>query len=137
MKGISMPLGLSKTWDAIKNANGPAQHIMYGIWGFIIAGMYVDMGVPNLLVFTWAAFSMITILAVVWCSKNILKNILLVDVLLTAIVLGLYVSNTHFVVPDVMEPVYYTIDITGKMSQSMRGHMDHSVATLGEFTNLV
>lgn len=109
-------LGFWGTIDAIKNASGVAQHILYGIWGFIIAGMYIDIGSPILIVGTWAVFSILTILAVFVLSKNLLKKILLIDVLLTAIVLGLYVSNTEFMIhSEAIANIYYTTSIDGKM----------------------
>lgn len=106
-------LGLKGAWNAIKTSNGTAQHILYGIWGFIIAGMYIDMGVPNSLVTFWALASLVTIFVVIWMSKKLLKLLLLLDVSLTALVLGLYVSHAYVVEPMFMEPIYHVSTAEG------------------------
>jgi len=129
-------LGLRKTAEAIKNANGPAQHIMYSVWGFIIAGMYVDMGVSNYILLAWVSCSLLTAGAVVWLSKNFLKRILLADVLLSALVLGLYISETTFGGHSGVDPIYYVNTING-MEPAMKNTMGHTVDSLGSLSNFI
>ena len=126
-------LGLRGTWEAIKTANGPAQHILYGLWGFIIAGMYLDMGVPNSLVGAWAVSSLITIIVVIWMSKEVLKRILLLDVGLTALVLGLYVSEAYLIKPMVMEPIYHVNTAQGMELVQRAGVGLHDLASWSMF----
>lgn len=130
-------LGLKGTWEAIKSANGPAQHILYGIWGFIIAGMYLDMGVPNSLVISWALASFITILVVIWSSKKALKRVLLLDVSLTALVLGLYVSTAYIYKPMSMEPVYYINTAEGMEAMQRMGIGLHDLSSWSMFISYI
>jgi hypothetical protein len=87
----------------IKNANGPAQHVTFAIWGMIMAGMYAGMGVPDWLVVTWFMTSLAMLPAVLFLSKRVLEYVILLDVFLTAVVLTLYVTYT-----PVVHPMYHS-----------------------------
>lgn len=82
-----------KVIDQIKNANGPAQHVTFAIWGMIMAGMYAGMGPPNWMVSAWFIASLAMIPALLFLPKRLLQFIILADVFLTAIVLTLYMTH--------------------------------------------
>lgn len=102
-------LGIRGAYDAIKTANGPAQHFLLAGWGFVVAFMFWDMGVPNALLTAWAFTSIFIFVATVWLPKIFLQYILLIDCFLSVAVLTFYLTYD----PTPTSPVYYTMTATG------------------------
>ena len=125
-------LGLRGTYEAIRTANGPAQHLAAAITGVIYAGMFVDM-VPNPILISWAAVSVLIIGAVVWLDKKWLMILLIIDFVLSCMVLSFYLMHD----PAPVGPVYYNMN-NGNMvryapMQNEMGMIDmfaHSVASV-------
>lgn len=106
-------LGLRGTYNAIRTANGPAQHIACAITGVIYAGMFTGM-VPGSVLIAWAAVSVVIIGAVIWLSKRVLMALLILDFVLSCMVLSFYLLHE----PEITGFVYY--------SQSMGGLSRHA-----------
>lgn len=104
-------LGLRGTYNAIRSANGPAQHVSCAIVGLTYAGMFAGM-VPAPILVGWAAMSVMVIAAVVWLPKLVLKYTLLADFVFSAMVLTFYFMHD----PQPKGYVYYG---AGNMT---RGH---------------
>ena len=85
-------LGLSGTYNAIKTANGPAQHIACSMVGITYAGMFYQM-VPDLILMGWVGTSVLVALAVIWLNKKILMVTLLADFVLSMMVLTFYLMH--------------------------------------------
>lgn len=79
--------------EQIKNANGPAQHLTFAIWGMIMAGMYAGMGPPLALVSVWFLASLAMVPVLLFCGKRPLEYLILADVALTAAVLTIYATH--------------------------------------------
>ena len=77
----------------IKNANGPAQHVTFAIWGMIMAGMYAGMGPSLWLISAWFLTSLALIPILFFCSKVWLERAILLDVFQTAVVFTLYLTH--------------------------------------------
>jgi len=124
-------LGLTGTYEAIKSANGPAQHISCAIVGLTYAGMFAGM-VPAPILIGWAAMSVMIIAAVVWLPKLVLKYTLLADFVFSAMVLTFYFMHD----PQPQGYVYYTAgDMTRGHAPQMESMtqiemMSHSVAVI-------
>ena len=118
------PLGLRGTVDAVMSANGPAQMLTYSFWGVLIAGMfydYCDKCIPNNLVIAWGLVSLAIVPVLVWCSKSVLKNLLLLDFILSAVILSMFLMHE----PHSTAPVYYSMGLnsmTEAVRPSMEGH---------------
>lgn len=82
-------MGLKTVYDAIRTANGPAQHISCALVGLTYAGMFAGM-VPAPILWGWASMSALIILAVIWLPKIILKYSLLADFVFSNLVLTFY-----------------------------------------------
>lgn len=104
-------LGLSGTYQAIRSANGPAQHLSCAVVGLTYAGMFAGM-VPAAILAGWAAMSAIIVVAVIWLPKMALKYALLADFVFSALVLTFYFMHD----PQPQGFVYYSL---GNMN---RGH---------------
>lgn len=104
-------MSLKKTLQSLRSANGTAQHIMLGIWGVVIAGMYAGMGVPDALLVLWTALSMAVIGATVWLSKLILKRLLIADVYISVAVLVLYLTHTRHAEVHMGQLHHHHVDI--------------------------
>lgn len=92
-----MRLGLRGTWNAVRTANGPAQHIACAVVGLTYAGMFAGM-VPSWIIVLWSLTSVATISSVIWFSKKVLKHILLMDFSLSMMVLTFYYMHEQPVV---------------------------------------
>ena len=101
-------LGLRGAYNAIRTANGPAQHIACAITGIIYAGMFVDM-VPSPVLIAWAGVSAVIICAVIWLNKRILMALLLLDFVLSCMVLSFYLMHE----PEMQGFVYYSQSVGG------------------------
>lgn len=121
------PLGFKGTIDSVLSANGPAQMLTYSFWGVLIAGMfydYCDMCIPNELIIFWGALSAAITPAVMWLSKTWLKNILLLDFVVSAVIFMIFIMHE----PHTTAPVYYSMGANG-MSAAIRPSVDgHSVS---------
>ena len=125
-------LGIRGTYDAIRYASGPAQHIACSIVGLTYAGMFVDM-VPNTILILWALLSVAVVVSVVWLPKIILKYALLADFVVSALVLSFYLLHK----PKPPGFVYYSISpgrvsshAPGMTTMSLIDTMCHSAAVI-------
>jgi len=125
-------LGLKGTYQSIRSASGPAQHIACSIVGLTYAGMFVGM-VPTAILVTWALLSVLTIVAVVWLPKIILKYTLIADFVTSAMVLSFYLLHD----PKPVGFVYYSLTpggisshAPGMTSMTMIETVSHSAAVV-------
>ena len=120
-------LGFKGTVNSVVSANGPAQMLTYSFWGMLIAGMfydYCDMCIPNELIIFWGFLSGLITPAVVWFDRNVLKFILILDFVVSAIIFSIFIVHE----PHSMAPVYYSMSANG-MSAAVRPSMEgHSVS---------
>ena len=124
-------MGLKATYNAIRTANGPAQHIACAIWGVVMAGMFAEMVNPYILI-AWAACSILVITAVVWLPRIYLKLSLIADFFISTLVLSEYM--TYSPAPT---PIYHVNTVNGMqaVSRSAHSHVDvamwsHSLAII-------
>jgi hypothetical protein len=122
--------GLKGTWEKVRTANGPAQHIACAMCGLIMAGMFVNH-VPTALVCIWGTMSLMVVFATVWLPRILLKYTLLADFVLSMIVLFQYMMHHG---PTSMQPVYYTMTATG-MQQAVRPGMDMPMSMVDEIAH--
>ena len=101
-------LGLRGTYNAIRTANGPAQHIACAVIGITYAGMFYCM-VPDLILAGWVLTSVLVAVSVIWLSKRILLGALLADFVLSMLVLTFYLMHD----PAPTGPVYYSANLGG------------------------
>lgn len=111
------PLGLTGTYEAIRSANGPAQHIAASLVGLTYAGMFVDM-VPDVVLISWAAASVLVLASTIWLRRQWLKRFLLLDFTLSCMVLTFYFLHE----PPAPDFVYHTMTATGMTSHSIGAH---------------
>lgn len=89
------PLGLKGLWRSLRSANGPAQHMLIGVWGIIAAAGFYDVNVPNVFLVSWVLASIAVIYCTVWASKPNLLIALKIDAVLSAMVLSLYLFEAY------------------------------------------
>jgi hypothetical protein len=125
-------LGLRGTYNAIRTANGPAQHIACAIIGITYAGMFYCM-VPDLILAGWVGTSLLVAVSVIWLSKRILLGALLADFVLSMLVLTFYLMHD----PAPVGPVYYSMSMGNvsryapqEMSMNMIEMFSHGLATV-------
>lgn len=125
-------LGIRGTYEAIRYASGPAQHIACSIVGLTYAGMFVDM-VPEFILVMWAALSVLVMVSVVWLPKIVLKYSLLADFVASALVLSFYLLHE----PEPSGFVYYSFSMAGATSHApamsamtLIDTMSHSIAVV-------
>lgn len=111
-------LGWRGTYQAIRTANGPAQHISCAVVGLTYSGMFSDM-VPTPVVAGWALMSVAILVAVVWLPKIVLKYALLSDFVFSALVLTFYFMHE----PPRSGFVYYTSSNMGRGHAPAMQHM--------------
>jgi hypothetical protein len=123
-------LGLRGTYNAIRTANGPAQHIACAIIGITYAGMFYCM-VPDPILIGWVLSSVMVAVSVVWLSKRILLGALIADFVLSMLVLTFYLMHD----PAPTGPVYYSANLGGvaryapqEMSMNMIEMFSHGLA---------
>lgn len=95
-------LGVRGTIEKVLNANGPAQHLLCAGWGIVVAGMFQGSHVPDFLLITWAALSLLIIISVVWLSLATLQRLLLIDAVLSVVILIIYLTHV-----EIIEHYYY------------------------------
>ena len=101
-------LGLRGTYQAIRTANGPAQHLACAVIGVSYAGMFYHM-VPTPILIGWVVSSVMVAVSVIWLSKRILLGALLADFVLSMLVLTFYLMHD----PAPNGSVYYTAHLGG------------------------
>lgn len=125
--------GLAGTYEKVKNANGPAQHLACAMCGLIMAGMFVEM-IDPIIISMWAAMSGAVVIATVWMPRLYLKYTLLADFALSMVVLFQYLMYQK---PEKLNFVYYTPTIDGMaarpnmtMQMSMIDEAAHAAALI-------
>lgn len=120
-------LGVSGTYQAIRTANGPAQHIAVSLVGLTYAGMFVGM-VPDFVLSAWIFSSLLVLIATVWLPKVWLKRSLVADFTLSCVVLAFYFMHS----PEPTGPVYHVMTAHG-MEAAARG--SHSMGAVDKFSH--
>lgn len=120
-------LGLAGTYQAIRSANGPAQHIAVALVGLTYAGMFVDM-VPDIILGAWVVSSLLVLISTIWLSKIWLKRSLLLDFTLSCMVLTFYFMHD----PAPAAPVYHVMTSEG-MQAASRG--PHGMSLIDQFSH--
>ena len=125
-------LGLRGTYNAIRTANGPAQHIACAVIGITYAGMFYCM-VPDLILAGWVGTSLLVAVSVIWLSKKILMASLIADFVLSMLVLTFYLMHD----PAPTGPVYYSANLGGvaryapqEMSMNIIEMFSHGLASV-------
>ena len=119
-------LGLKGTYRKVMSANGPAQMLSYSFWGVLMAGMWSGLCgkcYPFELLLLWGCLSGSVAFITVWGKLSWLRNVLLLDVVVSAYIMVL------FFLPDPhmpMQNVYYINTINGM--QAADRSMGHSVS---------
>ena len=128
---MTKALGIKGTYQAIRSANGSAQHIAVSLVGLTYCGMFIGV-VPDVILYAWAGSSALVLLATVWFSKIWLKRALLLDFVLSFIILTFYLMHDHDAPTG---PVYHVMKAHGmeaaSRGQSAMGMLDifsHSLA---------
>ena len=106
--------GIRGTIEKVRNANGPAQHISCSVTGLIIAGMFSSVIHPAI-IGTWAAMSVLVVIATIWMKRIVLMYVLLIDFVLSMVVCFQYLMYDP---PKPFSPVYYSITATGMSAAS-------------------
>lgn len=117
--------GLKVTYKKVMSANGPAQMLTYSFWGVLMAGMFqgvCDMCFPPELLLFWGTVSAAVVPITIWGSKGWLRNILLVDVVVSAYIMVVFLTHE----PHTQGYVYYTLGSQG-MEMANRGQ-SHSLS---------
>ena len=117
--------GLRSTYQRVVSANGPAQMLTYSFWGVLMAGMFqgvCDICFPPELLLFWGTVSAAVVPITIWGSKGWLRNILLVDVVVSAYIMIVFLTHE----PHTQEYVYYTLGSQG-MEMANRGQ-SHSLS---------
>lgn len=110
-------LGVKGTYQAIRSANGPAQHIAVALVGLTYAGMFIGM-VPDVILWAWVASSVLVLIATVWLKKVWLKRSLILDFTLSCMILTFYFMHE----PEPTGPIYYVMAADGMQMADRGGH---------------
>jgi hypothetical protein len=113
-------LGMGGTYRAVISANGPAQMLTYAFWGVLMAGMFAGMHINDNILICWGIVSLLVVPATVWGSKYILKYTLLVDMMLSAMILMMFIMHEPVVEPA-QQFKYYTMALEG-MTEAHRNN---------------
>lgn len=109
--------GLRSTYQKVVSANGPAQMLTYSFWGVLMAGMFqgvCDMCFTSELLIFWGVVSGSVAIATVWFPLAWLRNLLLLDVVLSAYIMAVFLMHE----PHVTEFVYMTMTNEGMRTRS-------------------
>jgi len=118
-------LGLKRTYQKVMTANGPAQMLTYAFWGVLMAGMFqgvCEMCFSDNLLLFWASISAAVVPVTIWADRTWLRNVLLLDVVVSSYILVMFLMHE----PHTVENVYYTMTATG-MDAGHRGEA-HSLS---------
>jgi len=114
-------LGLKNTYQKVMTANGPAQMLTYSFWGVLMAGMFqgvCEVCFPNELLLFWGAVSAAVVPITIWCDRSWLRNVLLLDVVISAYVLFKFMMFE----PHAVQQVYYTMTVSGMQAGHGEAH---------------
>ena len=108
--------GPRETYRKVMSANGPAQILTYSFWGVLMAGMFqgVCCMSPTLLI-VWGGVSALLLPATIWFSTPTVRNLILLDVVISAYVMVLFLTHE----PHVLSPVYHSFGAEGVSTRSM------------------
>ena len=107
---------LKEFYKSVANANGSAQVLGYSFWGVLMAGMLWDFDQDELypaLLAGWASLSVLVLVSAIWCSKKITQELLLLDMVVSAIVLAIVAMHDE----EVMR-IMYTVQSDGHFIKS-------------------
>lgn len=99
------PLGLDGLKLALKTANGPAQHLLMGVWGIITTAGFWAVNVPIPFLVVWALCSLAVIYCTIWSVRPRLLLALKADTMLTVTVLFLYLWEEYMT--GITTPVFF------------------------------
>ena len=117
--------GIRGTWQKVRTANGPAQHLACATTGLIMAGMFVEMVHP-VIVGLWATMSLAVVFATVWMPRPVLMYTLLVDFVLSLVVCFQYLMYEP---EKPMVPVYHVNTAQG-LKTAVRPTMDMQMGVI-------
>jgi len=123
--------GLRGTYEKVRSANGPAQHLACAFCGLIMAGMFSNH-VETTLICAWGTMSILVVVATVWLPRIALKYTLLTDFALSMVVLFQYAMYEP---EKPMQPVYYSMGANG-MEMAARPNMDMPMTTVDEVSHM-
>lgn len=118
---MSGGLGLKNTYNRVMRANGPAQMLTYAFWGVLMAGMFhgVDeKAYPAELLMFWGLVSASVVPITIWCSPWVLRNVLLLDVVVSAYIMVVFLTHE----PHAVQNVYHVMTIDGMSIRDASGH---------------
>jgi len=113
------PLGVQGLWKALRSANGPAQHLLMGIWGLITTAGFYEVGVPTALLVAWAIASLAVVYCTVWTDKPTLLRSLKVDTMFSIMVLTLYLWEEY--TTGITTPVFFAGRVVAGSVLTMHG----------------
>lgn len=99
------PLGLKGLYRALRSANGPAQHLLMGVWGLITTAGFYQVGVPTFLLISWAIASLAVVYCTVWTDKQTLLRVIKTDTIFSIMVLTLYLYEEY--TTGITTPVFF------------------------------
>ena len=114
---MAQALGIKGTYEAIRSANGPAQHLAVSFVGLTYCGMFIGM-VPSFILWAWVASSVLVLASTIWLKKVWLKRSLLLDFTLSCMVLTFYFMHD----PAPTGPIYHVMSIDGMRMADRGGH---------------
>lgn len=113
------PLGLLGLKKSLYSANGPAQHLLLGVWGLIVTAGFYKVGIPAYFLITWALVSLSVIYCTIWARKVVLLNFLKLDTMLTIMVLCLYLYEEY--ATGITTPVFFAGRVIAGTVLSLHG----------------
>jgi|SRR6056300_808532 hypothetical protein len=99
------PLGLHGLKLALRTANGPAQHLLMGVWGIITTAGFWAVNVPIPFLAVWVLCSLAVIYCTIWSERPRLLFALKADTMLTVTVLSLYLWEEY--TTGITTPVFF------------------------------
>ena len=99
------PIGLKGLYRALRSANGPAQHLLMGIWGLITTAGFYQVGVPTFLLISWAIASLAVVYCTIWTGKPTLLRAIKTDTIFSIMVLTLYLYEEY--TTGITTPVFF------------------------------
>lgn len=114
-------LGVKNTYHKVMRANGPAQMLTYAFWGVLMAGMFqgvCDECFPVELLIFWGAVSASVVPVTIWCRPWVLRNVLLLDVVVSAYIMVVFLTHE----PHAVQNVYQVMTVDGMRIRDTGGH---------------
>jgi hypothetical protein len=103
----------STFWRKVMTANGQAQIVSYAFWGALLAGMlwdFCDECLPNWFLAIWGVVSFASLPVAIWGSRPKLKQLLILDMVLSSVVLSIYVMHE----PHYVSQMIYNVKASGE-----------------------